>query len=398
MLPRIKINFENGALGSVVPSPDGCLGIVATGDPVEGKFELGKAYVLKSYQDLADLGITETVNPGIEKVVREFYGEAGEGIEVWLMAFARSAKVSELVDENKEYAKKLIIESNGKVRGIVIVQSPDSSYEPVIEKGMDSDIALALPKAQALAEWATNSCFAPVFILLEGRCFDGDAVQLADLTEMEHNRVGMVIGDTIRASNGAAMGVIAGRIALMPVQRNIGRVKDGALAPIQFYIGETPASGYRFIENLHDKGYMTVRNYVGKAGFFFTDDSLATKVGDDYRQLANRRIADKAYRIAYATLLEELLDEIPVNEDGTIQIAVAKNWQAKVEQAIAVEMTANGELSADLTDPNDRGVVCYINPAQDVLATSRVVVSLKVRPFAYARYIDVNLGFNVKRD
>lgn len=398
MLPRIKINFENGALGSVVPSPDGCLGIVATGDPVEGKFELGKAYMLKSYKDLADLGITETVNPGIEKTVREFYGEAGEGTEVWLIAFTNSAKVSELVDENKEYAKKLITESNGKVRGIVIAYFPDPNYEPMIEGGMDSDIALALPKAQALAEWATDICFAPVFVLLEGYAFDGDAVQLTDLTEMSHNRVGIVIGDTVSGSKGTAMGVIAGRIAAMPVQRNIGRVKDGALAPIQFYIGETPASGYRFIENLHDKGYITVRNYVGKAGYFFTDDSLATKVGDDYRQLANRRVADKAYRIAYSTLLEELLDEIPVNEDGTIQIAVAKNWQSKVEQAIAVGMTANGELSADITDPNDRGVVCYINPAQDVLATSRIIVSLKVRPFAYARYIDVNLGFNVKRD
>lgn len=397
MLPRIKINYENGALGSVVPSPDGCLGIVTNGDPVAGKFELAKPYILKSYGDLTDMGISETVNPGIEKVVREFYDEAGEGTEVWLMAFARTVKVSELADVNKEYAKKLIIESNGKVRGIIIAHCPDESYEPTVENGLDADIAAALPKAQALGEWAAESCFAPVFIILEGRSFDGDAVQLTDLTEMSHNRVGVFIGDTASGSSGSAIGVLAGRIAAMPVQRNIGRVRDGALSPVQFYIGETPASSFRYIENLHDKGYITIRNYVGKAGYFFTDDPLAAKTGDDYRQLANRRIADKACRICYSTLIDELLDEIPVNEDGTIQIATAKNWQAKVEQAIAVEMTANGELSADLTDPNDRGVVCYINPEQDVLATSRIVVSVKVRPFAYARYIDVNLGFNVER-
>lgn len=397
MLPRIKINYENGALGSVAASPDGCLGIVTNGEAVEGKFEPGKAYVLHAYQELADLGITGTVNPGIAKVVREFYDEAGEGTEVWLMAFPCTVKVSELVDVNQEYARKLIVESNGKIRGIIIAHCPDPDDEPVVTNGIDADVELALPKAQALAGWATENRFAPLFILLEGRHFSGDAIKLPDLTEMDHNRVGVFIGDTVAASESSAIGVLAGRIAAMPVQRNVGRVKDGALAPIQFYIGDTLASAYRNVELLHDKGYITVRNYVGKAGFFLTDDPLATKVSDDYRPLANRRVVDKAYRIAYATLLEELLDEVPVNEDGSMMIAVAKSWQAKVEQAIALEMTANGELSSDLSNPDDRGVICYIDPTQNVLSTSRIVASLKVRPFAYARYIDVNLGFNVNK-
>lgn len=397
MLPRIKINYENGALGSVAASPDGCLGIVTNGEVVAGKFELGKAYPLHSYSELADLGISGNVNPGIEKVVREFYDEAGEGTELWLMAFARTVKVSDLVDVNQEYARQLIVESNGKVRGIVVVHSPGAEYEPTVTNGMDADIEAALPKAQALGEWATENRFAPVFILLEGRCFNGEATDLPDLTEMAYNRVGVFIGDTCPGSKGSAIGVLAGRIAEIPVQRNVGRVKDNALAPLQFFIGETLASAYRNVEILHDKGYITVRNFVGKAGFFFTDDPLATQISDDYRSLANRRVVDKAYRIAYATLLEELLDEVPVNEDGSMMVAVAKSWESKVEQAIAVEMTANGELSADLTNPDDRGVVCYIDPSQNVLATSRVVMSLKVRPFAYARYIDVNLGFNVNK-
>lgn len=397
MLPRIKINYENGALGSVAASPDGCLGIVTNGEAVSGKFEQGKAYVLHSYAELADLGISSSVNPGIEKVVREFYDEAGEGTEVWLMAFAPNVKMSELVDVNQDYAKQLIIESNGKVRGLIVAYCPAEDYTPAEKNGLDADLEAALPKAQALGEWAAENRFAPVFVLLEGRSFNGNAIDLPDLTEMGYNRVGVLVGDTVAKSSGAAIGVLGGRIATMPVQRNVGRVKDGALSPICFYLNETLASAYRNVEMLHDKGYITVRNFVGKAGYFFTDDPLATAVKDDYHSLANRRVVDKAYRIAYATLLEELLDEVAVNEDGTIQNAVAKEWQAKVEQAIAVEMTANGELSADLTNPDDRGVICYIDSAQNVLSTSRIVASLKVRPFAYARYIDVNLGFNVNK-
>ena len=364
---------------------------------MEGKFELGKAYVLYSYQELAQLGVNKTVNPAIEKVVREFYDEAGEGTELWLMAFAQSVKLSELVDVNEEYAKKLVIASNGKIRGLIVAYNPAADAEVTVEDGLDADVKAALVKAQALGEWATETQFAPLFVMLEGRSFSGNAVDLPELTEMSHNRVGIFIGDTIAGSKGAALGILAGRIASVGVQRNIGRVKEGALTPVQFYIGNTVASEYTNLELLHDKGFITVRNYVGKAGYFFTDDPLATQVSDDYRQLSNRRVVDKACRIVYRTLLEELLDEIPVNEDGTIMLAVAKNWQNKVEQAIATEMTANAELSADVTNPNDRGVVCYINPAQNVLSTSRIEVSVKVRPFAYARYIDVNLGFNVKK-
>ena len=138
---------------------------------------------------------------------------------------------------------------------------------------------------------------------------------------------------------------------------------------------------------------MTLRTFVGRSGYFFSDDLLCTKVTDDYRSLTARRTIDKAYRIAYDTLLEELLDEIPVNTDGTMQVTQVKSWQGKVENAIALQMTANRELSADVTNPKDRGVECFIDASQNVVSTSKVIVRVRVRPFGYARYIDVYLGF-----
>jgi hypothetical protein len=87
-----------------------------------------------------------------------------------------------------------------------------------------------------------------------------------------------------------------------------------------------------------------------------------------------------------------MLDELAVNEDGTLQVGVIKTWQQAVENAINAQMTANGELSAS---EDYAGCECYINEKQNVLATSRVDVTVKVRPYGYARYIDVNLGFLV---
>ena len=56
-------------------------------------------------------------------------------------------------------------------------------------------------------------------------------------------------------------------------------------------------------------------------------------------------------------------------------------------------MTANGELSADVTNPKDRGVQCFIDPTQNIVSTSRINIKVRVRPFGYGRYIDVYLGF-----
>ena len=54
-------------------------------------------------------------------------------------------------------------------------------------------------------------------------------------------------------------------------------------------------------------------------------------------------------------------------------------------------------MAADRRERSDNGegCSCYIDPKQNVVATSKVEMTLKVRPFGYARYVDVNLGFQV---
>ena len=217
-------------------------------------------------------------------------------------------------------------------------------------------------------------------------------VDLGDLTECNYNRVGLLVGDTVSASYGAAIGVLAGRIAACSVQRHIGRVKDGALNILTAYIGDKDAA-VADAETLNNKGYITFRTFTGKSGYFFSDDSLATAVADDYRSIARRRTIDKAYRIVYATMLEHVNDEIPVTDDGELVPAMCKDWESEVIAAVANQMTANGELGTDPTDDSDRGVKCHIDYAQNVLATSKIAMTVQVKPYGYSKYIDVQLGF-----
>lgn len=393
MLPRVKIFFENGNLGLVTPSPDGLLGILCTGATVAETFALATPYQLFKFSDLTTLGITQANNPTIYKLIQEFYAEAGDGTEVWLMGFADTVKLSDMVDiTNVNTGKKLVDYCNGKLRGLVISRTPDVSYTPTITNGLDADVALARTNAQAFATSYTDNQFAPLFVLIEGYAYNGTPGDLTDLTATTGtNRVSIMIGDTVASSPKAAMGVLAGRLAASPVQRNVARVKDGPLAPDSTFITSTPTE-LANVAAIHDKGYITFRTFVNQSGYYFNDDFTAAIATDDYSHLTARRTIDKAYRIAYTTLLQWLLDEIQVNADGTLPNGVVKSWQAEVENTIAAQMTANGELSGDVTN-GDKGVECFIDAAQNIVSTSKLVVRIRVRPFGYPRFIDVYLGF-----
>lgn len=399
MLPRVKITFANGALGQIEAMADGCLGFLALGAcEVEGdnNFKLGKAYTVKKLSALEALGVTADNNPNLYRNVKNFYAEAGDGAELWIMGFADTATFASVLDkDNATGAKSLLQASNGKLRGLLAFKTPAESYAMTTEDGFDADVTAAMTKAQGLGEWATDTLRAPIFTLVEGYGFTGDTSKLAALTTMEYDRVGVVIGDTVPESPNACMGIVGGRIAVAPVQRKISRVKDGALTPLAIYVGDRQVE-LADVEAIHEKGYITFTTFVGRTGYFIADDNLATRTEDDYRSLTNRRVIDKAYRIAYNTLLDVLNDEVPIASDGTLSPAWCASVKSSVEQAIISNMTANGNLGNDPGDSADSGVECSIDYKQQILSTSQLAVGLRVKPNGYAKYIDVELGFKTE--
>lgn len=394
MLPRVKIYFENGNLGLVAPSADGLMGIVATATTVAGTFILNTGYKISGLTGLDALGVTAANNASFYKIIREFYAQAGDGTDVYIMGVADTVKLSDMVDYTNATGAKVIADlAQGKLNGIFISRTPAVGYTPTVANGLDSDVALARQKGQEFAEYYTTAKYAPLFVVIEGYDYSGTATDLTDLTTESYNCVSVLIGDTVTASKNAAIGILAGRLASIPVQRNIGRVKDGPLYPITAFINTTPVE-LADISGMHDKGYITFRTFINQSGYYFNDDFTATLPTDDYSHLTARRTINKAYRIAYATMLQKVLDEVQINEDGTLPATVVKAWQGDVERDIATQMTANGELSGDVTK-GDNGVKCFIDVNQNLVQTSQMKVQIRVRPFGYPRYIDVYLGFTV---
>nr|MBQ1578440.1 DUF2586 family protein [Oscillospiraceae bacterium] len=377
----------NGLIGTAPDNQDGLLGLVVLGaTAVSTTFVLGTPYRLVRPEDLTALGITATNNARIVELVKQFYAEAEEGTPVYLIGFEATSMTS-VLDVDNGPMKGVLQALRGALRGLIVASA--STATVTVEDGLDPDVLTAMPKAQALADWAADNIYAPVFVILEGRHFTS-AADAPDLTALTYNRVGVFIGDTVKSSINACVGTLAGRIAASPVQRNIGRVASGALAPVEMFIGDAPVDqAMSVVDALYAKGYICPRIYVGLSGFYFVDDSLATAKTDDYAHLTARRTIDKSARIAYLTMLQFMLDDIELNTDGTMQQPVLKDWQAQVERAINTQMSAAGELSV----VDGSGCKFWINPKQNVLTTSKVEGTLKVRPFGYSREIIVNIGF-----
>ena len=392
MLPRVKIQFENGLLGANSPMDDGVTGLIVSATAVEGSFELETPYLILSLKELMEKGVTEENNPRLYKAVKEFYDEAPVASALWVYGVDKYVSMEDMLDKTKYYAPSLLDAANGEIRLLVVAKEDEEGYEALVDSGLDSDVYNAILNGQVLAEEYAESKFAPFVVLIEGRHYSGVPADLADLTTGGDNRVAVLIGDTVSGSKGACVGLLAGRIASLPVQRSIARVKTGAINASALYLGEKVAeNGQPSVIN--DKGYICPRTFVGKAGYYYSDDKLATEETDDYALLPRRRVIDKAYRIAYQTLVNELGEEIAVTEEGKIPAAICKNLQSAVERAIENNMTAYGNLGNDQTNDADTGVSCYVDYNQNIVATSKLDVVVRVRPYGYAKYFDVKLGF-----
>lgn len=399
--PSIDINFQNGAIGSVSVSPDGVLGLICNAEAVGTTFLLNTPYVVKGMKSVATLGIVDSIpNHKLYKFLQEFYNEAGEGTELWIMGVARTVKISEVFIpvNGVAPADKLTNTANGRLRGIITVFNPDNSYTHTIVNGLDSDVVPSITAAQTYSVNYTDTKKAPIFVLIEGYNFNGTITALPDLLLRSDNRVGVLIGDTEKrtgttASKGAAMGLLAGRIAKNPVHVKIAKVIDGPVKSDNVYILDAPVEEFD-TESIHDKGYMTFRQHVGRSGYFFVEDHLACDTGDDYHFLVRRRVIDKAYRLAYDVMLDFLQGDFDLNADGTLSPFDATTIEGNIIRRIASEMTDNGELSVDKSNDKDKGVVVKMDLTNNMASNSKLKLEyLRVRPKGYATYIEVPLGY-----
>jgi len=390
-LPNVNITLANGALGGVVQTADGVMGLVLTGAS-NGSIVAGTPFLVTSLSNAVTQGLDSTTNPFAYKHIKEFYDEAGDGAQLYCMFVPSTMKVSAIADKaNAGGAIKLLNFAAGQIKVLGIVTDDTQVYPSgtglVQTHGINDDVYSAASNALANMQDLATQFFnqeTPFRAIIGGTSYNGTATSLLDMTQKSDNRVAILIGDTV-SGNGAAVGLTLGRLSVIPVQRKISRVKTGPLTNTTAYIATTSADRYTDTAVLHDKGFISFRSFPNKSGFYFTGDATCTATTDDFDTIARGRVIDKAHILTYATYVNEVDNEVPVNSDGTLNAGYCKYLEQQIINQINLTMTANNEVS---------GVDCFVDPAQNVLATNTVNVVLKITPVGYSSQINVTLGFS----
>src|SRR5690606_19046289 len=233
--------------------------------------------------------------------ISDFYSQAGEGAELYVMVVANDVTMSDLCDNTEDYATKLLQAAQGRIKLLGVTRVPDEVG--TLSDQFEADLIAAIEKAQELrdSEFAAPR-HRPVQILLEGRNWQGTASTSKDFRTMEANRVSVVISQDKDVADldeeyagYAHVGLVLGRLAAITVNRNIGRVKDGPISIGTPALSDgTPISEMSDADltSLNDKGMIFLRKHVGVNGVFFNDDPTCAALSDDYCYINHGRVMD----------------------------------------------------------------------------------------------------------
>lgn len=387
-LPNVTINIERNGLGGVALTVDGIMGMCLTGTlsgtPQDILLELNTPYPIYSLDEAKALGITETVNAAAYKQIKEFYDEAGTGRKLWIILSADTVTIEKKVDKSESVcpAKILAEAAQGEIKVMGVSWVKATGYTGTTLDGLDSKVYAAVLNADSLAKDFVAQIM-PFSVLLEGVGFSGSGSALRDLLGMTSERAGIVLAATEDNTQGA-IGMALGRLARIPVQRKMSRVKDGALPTLYGYLtdGDPIDNRQADLDTMHDKGFIVIRKFPTRSGYYFNQDTTCAPVSNDLHTISRLRVIDKALIIAYNTYVEEIDEEVKVNSDGTLDAAMIAYLQAKIERAVGMNMV--GEISA---------FEAYIDPKQNILSVPRLNVVLRITPVGYMSQIIVSLGF-----
>jgi hypothetical protein len=197
------------------------------------------------------------------------------------------------------------------------------------------------------------------------------------------------------------LGDILGLVSVSQVSDDIAWVATYTLSPDgienavpAFATGELLGSLSTGTINAVDANrYIFGRQFVNDSpnGTYVNDSHCATAYTSDYAYIENNRTFDKASRQLYAAYIEQLAAPLVLNADGTLTSSTVAFFEGIGEQALSNMAQTNPNTGR----PELSGFSVTINPAQNVLSTSTLVVSVLLQPVGVAREIVINLQFAV---
>lgn len=388
-LNDITITKLEGGLGRREPNYDGVAGLIATAIEIPGCFYYNKVYRFLSLKDAENLGInydydfnySDDYGILLYEHIKEFFRINPNG-ELWFMIVPMGTCLDNILDHDFDLAAKLVRESGWKIRLLGVLYKP-CSFDEIVN---------GIYRGQAFHDWTWEKK-APVEVILEGRGFD-----FYEYRQLECNcpNVSVMIGQNYNVANlndkvkdYGAVGTLLGALSRAAVNECIAWVEKFNMYDKDFYIpsicGEKISDIGYHLEFLNGYGYIFFRTYPNKSsGIYFNDSHTCVSLDSDYAYIENNRTINKAARNIYKVLLPRLAMPVIINPDnGTLSPEVIKQFENDGKRALE-QMASDGEISSfDI----------YVDPKQNILATSELKVQFSLVPTGTARKITATIGF-----
>lgn len=406
--PNVTINKTNGNLGRRAANTDAVFAMLLSAPLIAGagNMQNGVVYPMVSINDAKAIGITAAYDTANHVLVYHHINRffiRNPNATLYFMSAPQSATLTTMCDPAGNYAPVLLRSQKGLIKYIGVGRNPATGYEPVLTAGLDADVLTAVAAAQALytSEFAQ---FRYADFLIEGRNFNGTAAAATDLRTLDCPQVSLTIiadpaiSNLDAAYNGyAALGDTLGLISRAAVSQDPGELtpsfnlqnKGLSLFITAGLSSNLPVDHYSDadLDELDEKGYIFPDFTAGVDGFFISDShTCSTLDNNDYAYIENNRTIEKAIFLARAAILPLVKSRLKVDPStGQLLPQICKS----------IETTGNGALQPMFNDGDiSGGIDTYVDPNQNVLSTSQLLIQMSFIPVAIGRQITISIGFS----
>lgn len=376
-LNDVVINKLSGGLGRRNPEQDMVSGLLFTGEETSD-LKFNKIERLASLEDAETLGITENYDINGQSAyyqIQQFFRINPSG-DLYVM-LVDAATYAETVQKAMDMQEK----ANGNIRQMAIICSKATTF---------AQTKTAVNAAQEQADLAYVD-YMPFEIILEGKGFNTATEATSPSLVGTGSNVSVVIAmdveKAVKYTNTAAVGLALGALSKAKVSENIAWIEKFNLTGNGFakpgFVGGKEIKSLGDLRTLNEKRYIFTQTHTGLAGVYFNDSHTCTAGTSDFAYIENNRTVNKATRLLRTALLPKLASPVLVDIDGKLPQSVSKSFEDLCRNALE-GMVANQEVSS---------FDVYVDPKQNILATSELKVKAEITPVGTARKIMVDLGF-----
>jgi Protein of unknown function (DUF2586) len=388
-LSTVTVNVGSSGIGRRAPNTDKISGLISFNAAYPSGFSAGAPAVkVFSLAQAVTAGIVQgSANFSVEYYhVSEFFRINPDG-ELWIGIYPADYTFAIISD--------FLSRANGEVKQFGIY-APARAYT-------SGDVTLIQSLLDTNDGFGRNAvCF------LAENFFAITAITgwtaITDMRTLSARKVNVVIGQDGGAAGKAlyvakgytisCLGAILGAVSKSTVSQSIGNPQNFNLSDGTEL--ETPALANGDLVSamassamgaLKDKAYTIIRKYTPQiSGTFSERQGTSVPLTNALCYVEFNRAIDKAIRQVSAALLPQVNGQLFLNANGTLRNDTAGFFQDLAQTPLDF-MLANNEVSA---------AKATVDPTQNVLGTSTLVVAIQIVPVGIAEQIVVNIGLVTK--